>query len=163
MASGHSRKVPEPKCQADDVLDNRSLAERRSRRDIQLPNRYAEYIPVDETTGAKDIVRAFVAEAKWSEYDEPEPKSIREAMSLKYWPEWLKAIHQELVSLEAMGVYEEVDDLPPGKKAIGSKWVLVMKCDENGDILRFKARLVTQGFTQIPGQDFTHMFPPVAR
>jgi hypothetical protein len=105
----------------------------------------------------------IVHEEKLDEYNEPEPKNIREAVELRFWPEWLKAIHQELTSLEAMNVYQEVDKLPPGRKAVGSKWVLILKRDENGKISRFKARLVAQGFTQIPGQDFTHTFAPVAR
>ena len=101
--------------------------------------------------------------ADLSDYNEPEPRNIHEAMASAYWPHWLNAIHRELASLSAMGVYQEVPELPEGKKAVGSKWVLVLKRDENGDISRFKARLVAQGFTQIPGQDFTHTFAPVAR
>jgi hypothetical protein len=109
-------------------------------------------------------VRAFVANDKEAlPDDEFEPRNLQEAMNSRHWPEWLAAIHQELASLEAMNVYQEVDELPPNKKAVGSKWVLVIKRDENGDISRFKARLVAQGFTQIPGQDFTHTFAPVAR
>jgi hypothetical protein len=111
--------------------------------------------------GTEDIVKAFVASDQ--SLNEDTPRNLQEAMKSKYWPEWLSAIHQELASLEAMKVYQEVDSLPPGKKAVGSKWVLVLKRDQNGDIARFKARLVAQGFTQIPGQDFMHTFAPVAR
>jgi len=117
---------------------------------------------MDETSDSREVVQAFAMLAEESA-DLGEPKNIREAMTSKYWPCWLEAIHRELASLDAMGVYQEVHDLPPGKKAVGSKWVLVLKRDENGDISRFKARLVAQGFTQIPGQDFTHTFAPVAR
>jgi hypothetical protein len=111
--------------------------------------------------GTEDIIKAFVASDQ--SLNEDTPRNLQEAMKSKYWPEWLSAIHQELASLEAMKVYQEVDSLPPGKKAVGSKWVLVLKRDQNGDIARFKARLVAQGFTQIPGQDFMHTFAPVAR
>ena len=41
--------------------------------------------------------------------------------------------------------------------------VLAIKRDQNGEIERFKARLVAQGFTQIEGQDFTRTFAPVAK
>lgn len=98
--------------------------------------------------------------------DDPEakdPLTIREAQASIYWAEWLGAIYEELESLRQKGVYEEIDSLPPGRKAIGSKWVLHIKRNKDGLISRFKARLVAKGFTQVPGQDFTHTFAPVAR
>jgi hypothetical protein len=42
------------------------------------------------------------------------------------------------------------------------KWVLHIKHDKSNIISRFKARLVTKGFTQIPGQDFNYTFVPIA-
>ena len=95
--------------------------------------------------------------------DTPDPTTVLEARKSKYWTEWLAAMHEELASLKAKGVYEEVESLPPGRKAVQCKWVLRIKRDKVGDISRFKARLVAKGFTQIPGQDFTFTFAPVAR
>jgi hypothetical protein len=91
-----------------------------------------------------------------------DPATISEARKSKYWTEWLTAIHGELVSLKVKGVYEEVKNLPPGRKAVQCKWVLHIKRDKVGDISRFKAHLVAKGFTQIPGQDFTFTFTPIA-
>lgn len=70
--------------------------------------------------------------------------------------------NEELESLKLKGVYEEMDTLPPGRKAIECKWVLHIKHDEDSSISRFKARLVAKGFTQIPGQDFMCTFAPIA-
>ena len=92
-----------------------------------------------------------------------DPATIAEARRSSYWTEWLSAMHEELASLKAKGVYEEIPSLPPGRKAVQCKWVLHIKRDKSGDISHFKARLVAKGFTQIPGQDFTFTFAPVAR
>ncbi|GJY57475.1 putative ribonuclease H-like domain-containing protein [Tanacetum coccineum] len=54
-------------------------------------------------------------------------------------------------------------DLPIGKRAIGSKWVFRNKKDERGIVIRNKARLVAQGYTQEEGIDYDEVFAPVAR
>ncbi|GJY93426.1 retrovirus-related pol polyprotein from transposon TNT 1-94 [Tanacetum coccineum] len=45
-------------------------------------------------------------------------------------------------------------DLPKGKKAIGTKWIFRNKKDESGIVIRNKARLVAQGYTQEEGIDY---------
>ena len=46
---------------------------------------------------------------------------------------------------------------------MGSKWVFKIKLNADGTIERYKARLVTQGFSQIPGLDFGETFRPVIK
>ncbi|GJS45707.1 putative ribonuclease H-like domain-containing protein [Tanacetum coccineum] len=58
-----------------------------------------------------------------------------------------------------IGRYQKVD-LPNGKRAIGSKWILRNKKDERGIVIRNKARLVAQGYTQEEGIDYDEMSPP---
>ncbi|GJQ95267.1 putative ribonuclease H-like domain-containing protein [Tanacetum coccineum] len=54
-------------------------------------------------------------------------------------------------------------DLPYGKRAIGTKWVYRNNKDERGIVIRNKARLVAQGYTQEEGIDYDEVFAPVAR
>ncbi|KAJ9561819.1 hypothetical protein OSB04_006979 [Centaurea solstitialis] len=54
-------------------------------------------------------------------------------------------------------------DLPRGHRVIGTKWVFRNKTDERGIVIKNKARLVAQGYTQEEGIDYDDVFAPVAR
>nr|GEY91156.1 putative ribonuclease H-like domain-containing protein [Tanacetum cinerariifolium] len=58
---------------------------------------------------------------------------------------------------------KQIIDLPYGKRAIGTKWIYRNKKDERGIVVRNKARLVAQGYTQEEGIDCDEVFAPVAR
>ena len=53
-----------------------------------------------------------------------------------------------------------VDDLPHGKKAVGSRWVLSYESDKDGQISKTKARLVVKGFMQREGLDYLRTSAP---
>jgi hypothetical protein len=59
--------------------------------------------------------------------DASDPTTVTEAKRSKYWSEWLAAMHEELASLRAKGVYEEVDVVPFNHKPVQCKWVLHIK------------------------------------
>ncbi|KAD3337079.1 hypothetical protein E3N88_32599 [Mikania micrantha] len=75
---------------------------------------------------------------------------------------WVEAMQLELLQFKKQQVWELVP-LPQGKCAIGTKWVFRNKTDENGQIIKNKARLVVQGFSQEEGIDYDETFAPVAR
>lgn len=52
---------------------------------------------------------------------------------------------------------------PPDSSTIGTKWVFHNKLDESGTVVRNKARLVAQGYTQMEGIDYDETYAPVAR
>jgi hypothetical protein len=54
-------------------------------------------------------------------------------------------------------------DLPQGRKAIDLKWGFKVKRDEQGSVIRHKARFVVKGYAQRQGVDYEEVFAPVAR
>jgi hypothetical protein len=77
-------------------------------------------------------------------------------------PYWEEAIQKELTKLQALDTWDVVD-LPPGAKTIGCRLVFALKYTPTGLIDRYKARLVAQGFSQRPGEDFIETFSPTIR
>ncbi|GJW42858.1 retrovirus-related pol polyprotein from transposon TNT 1-94 [Tanacetum coccineum] len=53
--------------------------------------------------------------------------------------------------------------IPYGKTIIGTKWIFRNKMDENGVVIKNKARLVAQGFRQEERIDYDKTFAPIAR
>ena len=50
-----------------------------------------------------------------------------------------------------------------GTHVIGTKWVFCNKRDQDGIVVRNKARLVAQGYTQVEDLNFGETYAPVAR
>ncbi|GMJ08431.1 cysteine-rich RLK (RECEPTOR-like protein kinase) 8 [Hibiscus trionum] len=71
-------------------------------------------------------------------------------------------MQEELNQFERSNVWTLVDR-PSNQSTIGTKWVFRNKLDESGNIVRNKARLVAQGYTQEEGIDFDETYAPVAR
>jgi hypothetical protein len=90
-----------------------------------------------------------------------DPTSLRECRRLPDWSQWKEAIRKELKSLADRDVFGHVQECPRNFKPIGSKWVFTRKRDQNGQVIRHKARLVAQGFTQRPGVDYSDTYSPV--
>lgn len=89
----------------------------------------------------------------------PEPRGFKSAMK---FPHWLAAMQEEIDALHSNTTWDLVPP-PSGVNIVGSKWVFRTKYHSDGSIERYKARLVAQGFTQVPGADFQHTFSPVVK
>lgn len=94
--------------------------------------------------------------------EDGEPESFQEVVSHKEKEKWLLAMQDEMESLQKNNTYEIVE-LPRGKKALRNKWVFKLKKDGNGEVVKYKARLVVKGFQQKKGIDFDEIFSPVVK
>jgi hypothetical protein len=70
-------------------------------------------------------------------------------------------MHEKLENFERNQVWTLVDP-PRYVNVIGTKWVFKNKQGEDGEVVRNKAHLVTQGYSQIEGLDFGETFTHVA-
>ena len=61
------------------------------------------------------------------------------------------------------GKVSELVERPKNYSVIGTKWVFRNKQDQDGIVVRNKARLAAQGYTQVEGLDFGETYAPVAR
>jgi len=90
------------------------------------------------------------------------PSSLKEAWNSKEWPKWEQAIKAELNQLHDMGTWALVDK-PSDALPITNKWVFQKKINKEGQIIKYKARLVMKGCAQRPGHDYLETHSPVVR
>ena len=90
------------------------------------------------------------------------PRTFKEAISGPDADKWIDATQAEMNAHETNGTWE-LAELPEGRKVIGSRWVFIIKRKADGTIDKYKARLVAQGFSQMPGVDYDQTFSPTVR
>jgi hypothetical protein len=74
----------------------------------------------------------------------------------------MNAMHEELNNFTKNKIWKLVER-PKGYNVIETKWVYRNKQDQDGIVVRNKARLVAQGYTQVEGLDFGETCAPVTR
>lgn len=88
--------------------------------------------------------------------------SYEEAKRCPDWTKWQEAIQKELASLKANKTWTLVE-CPTRTKVVGCKWVLRIKKNAAGEIEKYKARLVAQGYSQTYGVNYYDTYAPVAK
>ncbi|GFW15439.1 retrovirus-related Pol polyprotein from transposon TNT 1-94 [Trichonephila clavipes] len=73
---------------------------------------------------------------------------------------WHDAMDKEINVMKERKVWDLVDH-PDNIKILENRWVYTIKYDENNKIVRYKARLVARGNTQLRGESFDEVFSPV--
>src|SRR6266545_1576101 len=143
-----------PSQQVQDILEGRAESSKVARR-VQLPTQEVEEEKLAE------YVDEYALAAEIGDTEALEPCSLAEAKKRLDWHLWEKAIQEELATLKTAGTWELVD-APENANIVSSKWVFRAKKDAAGNVVRYKARLVAQGFSQVPGVDYFDTFAPVA-
>lgn len=85
-------------------------------------------------------------------------QAIQNANSAK----WLDAMKKELKSIDHNNVWDLVE-LLEGCKEIECKYVYMTKCDSNGNVKWYNARLIAKGFTKKECIDYKEIFSLVSK
>ena len=79
-----------------------------------------------------------------------------------YRDKWEAGEQEELRSIEKHAVWRKQVP-PPGTKILPLKWIYRVKRNRMGEVVRWKCRLVAQGFFQVFGEDYDQSCSPVAK
>jgi hypothetical protein len=71
-------------------------------------------------------------------------------------------MHEELENFERNQVWILVDP-PRDMNFIGTKWIFKNKQGEDSEVVKNKAHLAAQGYSQVDGLDFGETFAPIIR
>lgn len=78
------------------------------------------------------------------------------------YPHWMDAMQQELDASHRNNIFSLVPH-PLNHNVVGCKWIYRIKYNVDGSIDHYKACLVAQGFSQVPGLDYSHTFSPIVK
>ncbi|CAI5743628.1 unnamed protein product [Peronospora destructor] len=86
-----------------------------------------------------------------------DPKNWSAAMKSDQRVEWERAADSEIESLKANDTWELLPRTSE-RRPLHAKWVFKTKADANGNVERYKARMVACGNEQTFGEDYTLTF-----
>ncbi|GFW80056.1 retrovirus-related Pol polyprotein from transposon TNT 1-94 [Trichonephila clavipes] len=85
------------------------------------------------------------------------PNCYKQAIRSRDASKWSDAMDKEINVMMERKVWDLVDH-PDNIKILENRWVYTIKYDENNKIVRYKARLVARGNTQLRGESFDEVF-----
>ncbi|RVW24610.1 Retrovirus-related Pol polyprotein from transposon TNT 1-94 [Vitis vinifera] len=132
----------------------------------QQPQEPQVQVPLRRSTRERrsTILDDYVVYLQEHEFDmglENDPILVNQVKQSFVSKKWIEAMKDKMKSMKDNGVWDIVE-LPEGVKPIGCKWIFKTKRDSKGNIVKYKARLVTKGFTQKEDIDYKETFSPVS-
>ncbi|GFW88633.1 retrovirus-related Pol polyprotein from transposon RE1 [Trichonephila clavipes] len=85
------------------------------------------------------------------------PNCHKQAIRSRDASKWRDAMDKEINVMKERKVWDLVDH-PDNIKILENRWVYTIKYDENNKIVRYKARLVARGNTQLRSESFDEVF-----
>lgn len=91
------------------------------------------------------------------------PSTYRQAAMHPNTTKWRQGMEEEMANHERNNTWTLIDpnDNPKNTKIVGSRWVFNIKTNAMNEPIKWKARLVAQGFSQKPGIDYEETYAPV--
>ena len=137
----------------------------------QIASRYPVRVREPSSKALENIATDFsstilTVKTKDDIYPVKTPKTFAGAVNGPYKEQWERAMHEEMEEIWSQNTYKLVP-CPPGVKPIGSRWLYKIKWkhdpyaespDMAYEILRWKARLIAQGYNQIKGIDYKESY-----
>ena len=120
----------------------------RPKRDSKLPKHLEDY-QVYMSTNVDYAYRAMLNV----------PQTYEEAISSEDSQQWKTAMDREIQTLKQNDTYDLVT-LPVDRAETKGKWVYTLKQGRRPEEVRYKARYVAKGYSQISGVDYDETFSP---
>ena len=93
----------------------------------------------------------------------PDSPSLKEVLAGPEQHKWHRAILDKLAAIKDVTTWTLVDYRPNIRNVIGCWFVLQKKHRAYGEVTRYKAQLVAQGFSQCKGVGYSKTFTPIIK
>jgi len=129
---------------------------------VRVPSSKLSRADVFEGQGTSDQILSvncaeeYALASEFSNSEALEPHSLTEAKYGADWLLWKSAVEEGLATLKVASTWELVFPLE-GANIVGSEWVFHRKKDASVTVVRYKARLVAQEFSQVPSVNYFNL------
>jgi len=108
------------------------------------------------------MIPTYAAAGTFDDHEDgiDDPKSYKGVTESPLAEEWHMAIKEELDAIDQHQVFEDLVELPEGRKALPSHWVYKIRHNGAGNVQLFKAKQVCGGNYQIEGIDYQATYAP---